>query len=170
MATNSFKRTYISKSTSQTRAIGAVLAKKIFKINGKNKKAFVLALEGDLGGGKTTFLQGFARGLGIKERIVSPTFVILKKFKILNVEPKKNLKRQLESNFNFFYHLDCYRIKNAEEILDVGFRAITKEPDNIIAIEWADRISEFIPSDALTINFYFVDRHKRKIKVYKSKA
>ena len=169
MATNSFKRTYISKSTSQTRAIGAVLAKKIFKINGKNKKAFVLALEGDLGGGKTTFLQGFARGLKVKEKILSPTFVIFKRFQIPQGKTGKNPKKQPKQGFKFLCHLDCYRIKNAKEILDVGFKRTITDPNNIVAIEWADRISKFVPPDSSTLRFYFIDNHTRRIKLFSSK-
>ena len=74
----------ITNSSSQTKELGEKLAKKISK--GKPKKAaFVIGLKGELGGGKTTFLQGFARGLGVKEKILSPTFIIMKKFQI----PKK---------------------------------------------------------------------------------
>ncbi len=127
------------------------------------KRAFVVALEGELGGGKTTFLQGFAKGLGIKEKILSPTFVILKRFKIsrlirVSSAAGENLK------FKNFYHLDCYRIRKAEEILDLGFKKIVSDPGNIVAIEWANKIKKIIPKNALWLKFEFVDKNKRKIK------
>ena len=74
---------YLSKSSSQTKKLGESLAKKFLKEK-KQKGAKILGLEGDLGGGKTTFLQGFAKGLGLKEKILSPTFIIMRKFKIQN--------------------------------------------------------------------------------------
>ena len=80
----------------QTQKAAEALAKEI--VNSlPEKKAFVLGLEGDLGGGKTTFLQGFAKGLGIKEKILSPTFVLMKRFSINKNKP----------GFKDFYHLDC---------------------------------------------------------------
>lgn len=117
--------------------------------NKSGKKASILGLVGDLGGGKTTFLQGFAKGLGIKEKITSPTFVILKKFQI--------------SKLKTFYHIDCYRIKKPEELLDLNFKKIISSPPNIIAIEWADKIRKIMPKETIWINFDFIDNKTRKI-------
>ncbi len=72
---------YITNSPSQTKKLGEKFAKEVLGIK-PDKTAFVIGLKGELGGGKTCFLQGFAKGLGIKEKILSPTFVILKRFKI----------------------------------------------------------------------------------------
>ena len=72
---------YLTNSFTQTKKLGEKLAKEILNFPLK-KKAVALALIGDLGGGKTTFLQGFARGLGVKGKILSPTFVIMKKFQV----------------------------------------------------------------------------------------
>ncbi len=124
----------------------------------KTKRALILGLEGDLGGGKTTFLQGFAKGLGIKEKILSPTFIILKKFKI----PEKKIQKQ---KFENFYHIDCYRLQKSKEILFLGFKEIISNPKNIVAIEWADRIRKILPKDALILRFKFVDQNRREIKV-----
>ena len=144
------KKENITSSSIQTKKLGEKFAKEILEKKPK-KTAFVVGLEGELGGGKTTFLQGFAKGLGIKEKILSPTFVIYKKFKI----PK--------SKFQNFYHIDCYRIQKSKELLDLGFKEITPNPKNIIAVEWADRIRKIMPKDALWIKFDFIDRRKRKI-------
>lgn len=119
----------------------------------------ILALEGDLGGGKTTFLQGFAQGLGIKEKILSPTFVIMRKFKI-RVDSCSD-----SCGFVYLYHIDCYRIQKQKEILDLGWKEIIKNPQNIIAVEWADRIRKIIPKGTLRFNFEFVDSRTRKITV-----
>jgi len=146
------KTEYLTKSPSQTKKLGQELAKKLLKSNPKNQ-ALVLALEGELGGGKTTFLQGLAKGLGIKQRILSPTFVILKKF-------------QIPSNrFQYFYHLDCYRIEKPKEILDLNFKEIISDPKNIVAIEWADKIKKILPKETMFLEFKSVDKNKRKILI-----
>ena len=163
------KLKYLTTNPVQTKNLGEILAKEILtphhflkkgetcknrmKSGGGQKKALVIGLEGDLGGGKTTFLQGLAKGLGIKEKILSPSFVLIKKFGI----PHRF--------FQFFYHLDCYRIEKPKEILDLGFKEIISNPQNIIAIEWADRIKKIIPKGTIWISFEFVDKNKRKIMI-----
>ncbi len=147
------KEEYITKSGSETQKIGKDLAKIILKAK-DGRAAFIIGLEGDLGGGKTTFLQGFAKGLGVKEKILSPTFVIMKKFEI-----KKS------RNFQWFYHIDCYRIQKAEEISDLGLKEIIANRKNIVAIEWVERIRDILPESFLKIKFDFIDENKRKIKI-----
>ena len=112
----------------------------------RTKDSLVIGLVGDLGGGKTTFLQGFAKGLGIKEKILSPTFIIIRKIKN-------------------FYHIDCYRIKKAKELLDLGFRRIISSPGNIVAIEWADRVKSLLPKNYILVKFEFVGSDIRKITI-----
>ncbi len=141
---------YLSKSPSKTKKLGEILAKKIAKIKNLSK-AQALGLEGDLGGGKTTFLQGFAKGLGIKEKITSPTFVIMKKFHV----PCPKLQ--------VFYHVDCYRIQKPKEILNLGFKEIISNPRNIVAIEWADKIKKILPKNTTWLKFEFIGKNKRKI-------
>lgn len=130
----------------QTQKLGKSFAKKILNLPPK-KTAVVLGLTGNLGGGKTTFLQGFAKGLGIKDKITSPTFVIYKKFSI-------KAKIQCPTP-NTYYHFDCYRINNPKEILGLGFREIISNPKNIVAIEWPERIKKIIPKGSIEINFGF---------------
>ena len=147
------KRQYLTYSLRQTQKIAKELAKKVIKNLPLNKKAVVIGLIGDLGAGKTTFIQGFANGLGIKEKILSPTFIIMRKFEIRN------------SKFETFYHIDCYRIENSKEILDLGFKEIISDPKNIIIIEWADRIKKIMPRNTIWINFDFIDTKTRKIVI-----
>ena len=117
---------YLTTSFKQTQKIGENFAKEILKMQTKTG-AVVLGLQGNLGGGKTTFLQGFAKGLGIKEKILSPTYVILKRFKN-------------------FYHIDCYRLKNEKDILELDFKSILSDPKNIVAIEWPEKIKKVLHS------------------------
>ncbi len=143
------KKEYITNNSNQTKKLGERLAKKVLKIK-KPEQVFIIGLEGELGGGKTTFLQGFAKGLGVKEKVLSPTFVIIKKFKV-----KMGL---------VLVHIDCYRIKKPEELLDLGFEEIISNPENIVAIEWADHISKIMPKNTFWIKFKFRDEKIRGIK------
>jgi len=141
----------ITKNAEETQKIGRFLAEEISAKGGCasgaknniNNKVFIIALEGDLGGGKTTFVQGFAKGLGIKDKITSPTFVIMKKYGSL-------------------YHIDCYRIKD-KDLLELGFKEIISQPKNIIVIEWAERVKKILPKNTLWFKFEYIDKNKRRI-------
>ena len=155
----------ITNSASQTQKLGEKLALRLYLRQVKEiknrKSAVVLGLEGDLGGGKTTFLQGFAKGLGVKEKILSPTFVIIKKFQIPN------------SRFSNFYHIDCYRINKAQDIGELGFGDIVLDPKNIVAIEWPEKIKKKLFKPTIVIKFDFihpersrrVDKNKREVVI-----
>ena len=148
---------YITRNPSQTKKLARTFGQKILKTK-RMKKAIVIALVGDLGGGKTTFLQGFAKGIKVKEKILSPTFVILKKFKIPKVKSQKSkVKGQ------WFYHIDCYRIKKPKELMDLGFKEIISNPKNIVAIEWAEKIKKILPKNTIWIKFEFKNKKTRKI-------
>jgi len=155
------RKVFITKSPQETKKIGKILAKEILRFRQKrlssciSAKAVVLGLIGDLGGGKTTFLQGFASGLGVREKILSPTFVIMKRFKTLS-------KRQREGNI-IFCHMDCYRLKNGKDAVALGIKNMLSGPKNIIAIEWADKIKSVVPKNAIEIRFFFIDQKTRKI-------
>jgi len=157
------KITYLTVKQSQTKKLGKNLAKKVLR-DCSIKKAEVLGLVGDLGGGKTTFLQGFARKLGIKQRITSPTFIIYKRFKIPRSR-SSSLRGKQDLRFKYFYHIDCYRIQKIREILALGFKEIITNPRNIVAIEWADRIKKIMPKDTCWIKFEFVDKNSRQIDI-----
>ena len=118
----------------------------------KMKGGEVVCLSGDLGAGKTTFAQGFLRGLGAEGPFVSPTFLIMKQYKIGRKKP-----------FREIYHIDAYRV-NAQNIIDLGWEEIVKNKNNIIIIEWAEKISEIIPQSALEVEFEWLDKNKRKIR------
>lgn len=119
---------YISTSAEETRKIAQKLGKEI--------KTGVIALTGELGAGKTTFVQGFAKGLGIKEKIISPTFVLIRQHQI--PKTKKTL-----------YHIDLYRL---EDFSELGLKEIIDNPNNIILIEWAEKAENIFPKNTLTIN------------------
>jgi len=144
MQAKTVDKKFITKSAKQTQKLGETYAKEILAICG-NKNAIVIGLSGNLGGGKTTFLQGFAKGSGVKEKILSPTFVIMKHFKN-------------------FYHFDCYRFNKPEDVLELGWKEIISNPKNIVAVEWPEKIKTVLPKNIIFINFKFVDNNTREIK------
>lgn len=153
----------ISSSLGETKAIAKSFAKRILK-QGSQKKAAILALKGELGSGKTTFLQGLAKGLGIREKVLSPTFVIIKKYEIPNPKSKANTKYKI-LNTKYFYHIDCYRINDPKELLQLGWKEIISDSRNLVAVEWADRIKQILPKGSTTICFKNVGRVKRMIRI-----
>jgi len=149
---------YISNSSKETKRIAKSFAKELLKRekDKKRNRALIIALKGELGGGKTTFLQGFAKGLEINEKVLSPTFVLMKKYDI-------NLEK---SPFKTFYHLDCYRIKSEAGVATLNLDEIIKNPKSLLAIEWAERIKKIIEGEnRIDINFKFIDKEKREIKI-----
>ncbi len=145
---------YFTLKPAQTKKLGEILGREVLKAT-PPKRALMIGLKGDLGGGKTTFLQGFAKGLGIKQRILSPTFVIMKKF---------DIKHQT-SKFKRLYHIDCYRIFKPQEILNLGFNQIVFSPENIVAVEWADRIFKILPRGTIILKFEFINEKTRGITI-----
>lgn len=128
----------ITKSPRETKRLAEILAQDI-------KPPIIIGLEGELGSGKTTFIQGFAKGLGIKQKILSPTFVLMKKF-------------------GNFYHIDCYRLNKPNELLALGFKKILRDENGIIVIEWADKVKKILPKkNYLRIKFKYIDEKRRKI-------
>ena len=144
-----------TSDATQTEKLGKVLAQKTLTYPFFGKGAIVLGLVGDLGGGKTTFLQGFAKGLGVEQKIFSPTFVIMRKYELPNIK----------SRTGYFYHIDCYRIKKLKEMLNLGFLHIISRQNNIVAIEWADRIKRVMPETTTWIDFEFISKNVRKITI-----
>jgi tRNA threonylcarbamoyladenosine biosynthesis protein TsaE len=138
----------LSKSLEETEKAAKVFIEKL--LPSKNQ-ATVVALSGDLGSGKTTFVQVVARSLGIKENITSPTFVIIKTYNL-----------QL-TTYNKLIHIDAYRLKDGEELRKLGSDEMIADPKNLIFIEWPENVADAIPKDAIKISFEFIDEKTRKI-------
>ena len=153
------EREIISSSTKKTESLGKEFAKKILRTE-IEEEARVMSLEGELGGGKTTFVKGFARGLGIEEMIKSPTFVIMKKYKLTTSNKQQTTK---SCNLRYFYHVDCYRIENPKEISNLTWKEIVENPQNIIAVEWGEKIKEILPEKYFQIAFEFINKNTRKL-------
>lgn len=149
-----------TKNEKELFAIGKTVGVRIRgqKPRSKNQKAMILALSGELGSGKTNFVRGLGRGLGIKGSITSPTFVLAKRYRI----PKSEISGQ-RPNFQWFWHLDVYRLKNTQDLVGLDFESIINNQHNIVAIEWADKIKKVIPKTAYWIRFSHLSRNRRKI-------
>lgn len=105
----------------------------------------MICLYGDLGSGKTLFVQGLAEALGIdKYSIKSPTYVYIR-------------------NQKHFYHIDLYRLEEIDELLRLEIEELLKNPQNIIIIEWADRLKKYLPNKRTDIYFKYLDDNSREI-------
>ena len=143
----------VSTDIKETEAVAKEL---VSSLEPKPDGALVVGLYGNLGSGKTTFTQFFAEALGVIERLVSPTFVILKKYPIQNGR-----------GFKTFVHIDAYRLDDSNELKALRFAEEVGNPENLIFIEWADKIEDALPEDAMKIYFEYLDDKTRKISYNK---
>ncbi len=107
------------------------------KINSSDEKATIIALSGDLGVGKTTFVQQLAGVLGVPDPVTSPTFVLMKQYETNS------------QKFKTLLHMDAYRIDSEEELRPLRFDELLKKPKTLFCIEWAEKIKNSLPKDTL---------------------
>lgn len=120
---------YRSGSEAQTEAIGAQLAQSL-------KPGTVIAFTGDLGAGKTAFTRGLARGLGIPDRVTSPTFTIVNEY---------------EGGRLPLFHFDMYRLGSSDELFDIGWEDYLAR-GGVCAVEWSENISDALEEDAVLVD------------------
>lgn len=106
----------------------------------KGESATVIALSGDLGAGKTSLTQALARELGVAGNVISPTFVIMKRYDLPRAECARG--------FRTLIHIDAYRLDSGKELEKLGWAEILSEPSNLVLIEWPERVKEIIPQFA----------------------
>jgi tRNA threonylcarbamoyladenosine biosynthesis protein TsaE len=99
--------------------------------------ATIIALHGDLGAGKTTFVQALATQLGVSETVTSPTFVVMKSYETNN------------EVFTHLVHIDAYRIEHTDEMRQLGFSGVVSSPGTLVCIEWAEKIATLLPHNAV---------------------
>lgn len=143
-------KTYRTFSSTETKMLGAVMAEKmlteVVRDKAPQRTARIFALYGDLGAGKTTFTQGFLKALGVRGRVTSPTFVLMKKFSLKNAAVKK-------AGFKHVYHIDAYRFRTSGEATALELGKIFKDPQAIVTIEWPERLRGVVPRGAKKIRF-----------------
>jgi tRNA threonylcarbamoyladenosine biosynthesis protein TsaE len=126
-------------SPEETRAVGRSMAAFLGPRD-------VVSLTGDLGAGKTTFVQGAAEGLGVTEPVLSPTFTLVRRYKgSLPV-----------------YHLDVYRLERMQDVLDVGLEEILDE-GAVVFIEWGDAIDPLLPPEQLQVELTLPTEGDRRL-------
>ena len=131
--------TIITKSSEETKNLGEELSK-------FTKPGDLLAFYGELGAGKTCFIQGISRGLKVKDYVTSPSFTIINEY-----QGKIPI-----------YHFDLFRLDNAEEIIELGYNEYFYG-EGLTVIEWAGKIEQLLPKEHLEIEIKFKDRYQRTI-------
>jgi tRNA threonylcarbamoyladenosine biosynthesis protein TsaE len=127
----------ISRAPDETRKVGAALAELLVPGD-------VVSLTGDLGAGKTAFVQGAARALGVQEPVTSPTFVLV---------------RQYRGDVPV-HHVDVYRLDRVQEVLDLGFEDLL-DPSGVVFVEWGDAIDRLLPDEHLRVEITTDDDARR---------
>jgi tRNA threonylcarbamoyladenosine biosynthesis protein TsaE len=134
----------ISKSPTETFSIGRILGE---GLTGGD----CVALMGELGAGKTCLTQGIAFGLGVPDGYVvtSPTFTLINEY------PGRE---------STLYHMDVYRLRGSEDLEEMGFQEYLMS-DGVMVIEWAEKVSEVIPDEALRVELSYMDETVRRIEI-----
>lgn len=132
---------FISRSPEQTQRVGARLG--TFAQGGD-----VIALEGDLGTGKTVFAQGVGMGWGAASPLISPTFVLVRR----HTRHKDRI---------YLYHIDLYRLNSAREAESLGLEEMLGDPNAVCMVEWADRAPDIFPEDLMWVSLRWLDEHRR---------
>jgi tRNA threonylcarbamoyladenosine biosynthesis protein TsaE len=147
--------TIITKSAQETKNVGQKLATAVNEsIVLDSKGASIFCLYGELGSGKTTFVQGFSQGLDIPSRLLSPTFIIVRRYHI-------------SGKISFLYHIDLYRMKNVLDLESLGLAEIFSDPSAIVLIEWAERLESLLPKKRTDIYFSVISEEEREIEIIK---
>jgi len=138
--------TFVSTFYKETREIAQNFADKL-------EKGTTICLYGELAAGKTTFTQGIGKALGI-ERLVSPTFLIMRQYPVTNHPVIKTL-----------YHLDLYRLDSVEDIKAFDVEEIWSSPENLLVIEWPEKFKDYLPRERYDILFKANGENERAIKI-----
>lgn len=135
-------------SAAETQDFGAQLAKRL-------SPGVVVCLYGDLGAGKTTLVQGIAKGLRIKKRLISPTFILARKYLL----KAKGLRLKAK----YLWHIDLYRLQNISEAKAIGIEELLADQTSILLIEWPEKIESMLPKNRWNIRLEMVGENKRRI-------
>ncbi len=143
----------ITKNLTETAELAKELLLLLVKKNKKRTSAIVLGFCGDLGTGKTTLTQEIAKILGIKEKVISPTFVIMKSYQLK------------AGSCKLFIHIDAYRLENEKELLKLGWKELINNPENLIIVEWADKIKKILSKDTVYVCLEHINENSRVLDI-----
>ena len=144
----------VSKSLSETEKIAKEFVDFIVQSEGDGLSATLVGLHGDLGAGKTTFMKGVVKAFGIMEEVTSPTYVIMKAYDLKHMKKSGRL-----------VHIDAYRLEDPRELLNLGWKDIMENPENIIFMEWPEKVAGILPDDMKKIHFKHIDENTREIEI-----
>ncbi len=144
----------ITNSPEETQSLASSVALALSAKKGVRGTATIVALQGNLGAGKTVFVKGIAKSLGIEDDVTSPTFVIEKLYEL----PEN-------ASWNKLIHIDAYRLEGEDELNTIDWNNIATDPNNLIMIEWPEQVGLGVPERAVWIEFGVVDEKTRKIKM-----
>ncbi len=147
----------IAKKISETEEITLMFLEKILHIAEKQKGATVIALHGDLGAGKTTCTQFIGKYFGIKHKITSPTFVILKKYPIKKIQKSKK--------YTHLIHIDAYRLEGEKDLLSLKWDDILQNEQHLIFVEWPENIQKALPRNTSHIYISHMKDGYRNLKL-----
>jgi tRNA threonylcarbamoyladenosine biosynthesis protein TsaE len=124
-------------------------------ISGPSKNgARIVTLQGDLGAGKTTFTQGFVLGFGVRGKVTSPTFTLMRTFRVRR------------GPFGHIYHIDAYRLEEEDAARDLEISKILEEKESIVVVEWPENIRKILPKKTLDVIFeHGANENERTIKI-----
>lgn len=139
----------------------------------KAEGATVWALHGDLGAGKTTFVQQVAQHLGVTEVVTSPTFVVMKLYEVPERAESTEKDHDLDEgsregtaeSCSCLIHIDAYRLDDPSELAVLGFADLLADPTNLICIEWAEKVTELLPETTTNIMFTIGEEEVRTIQI-----
>jgi len=142
------KTNITTKNSRETIAVAKAFAKELMETK-SGKHAAVIGLVGELGAGKTLFVKSFMRAIGVRQKLVSPTFILMRNFRVKN------------NSYTNAYHIDAYRV-DANGLRSLGIKDIIKNPNHIVLIEWADRVRGILPSGTIMMNFKYGDKQNER--------
>lgn len=153
-------KTIIIKTEKDTQALAQKLAKSL-------KGGEIIALEGDLGAGKTTLTQYLAKALGVKANVTSPTFVLMKVYEGRRPKSEPRSGFLLRGKVRNLVHVDCYRLDQVQELFYLGIEEYLNKQDTVVVIEWADKINKYLKKFKKVIYIKIeINKNDRRIKIY----
>lgn len=150
---------YITKSAQETAEVGEALGYYLnqkYTVQSTQRRgegnATAICLYGELGSGKTTYVQGFVKGLGITSRLLSPTFIIVRRYSLIG-------------HVGFLYHIDLYRLESKKDLRELGLSEILADKDSFVLIEWAEKLGSILPKERIDARFLTLEDGTHQVMV-----
>ena len=144
---------FTTRSPEETKALAGRVVRMLASRPGIRATSTIVALQGNLGAGKTVFVKGVAQALGVSDEVTSPTFVIEKLYRLPEGSAWKHL-----------VHIDAYRLEGEDELKTIGWHDLATDPGNLIMLEWPEQVGLGVPERAAWVELEHTDEHTRTIK------